>query len=140
MSRALVVASQSYLDRLPAEKPLPKTPDDLLHHPCIVYTELSTRNAWSFTHADGTRVSVNVQGPLKSNSSEVIRAALLSGIGIAYAPTWMVQEQLASGEVRNLLPDWPANPLPIHLVSPAHRRHAAKVRAFSEHVALALVK
>lgn len=138
VSQAAVVASQRYLDALRADQAKPKTPEDLLQHPCILYTELATKNAWGFTHADGRQVSVNVQGPLQTNSSEVIRAALLSGMGIAYAPQWMVQDELASGEVRELMPDWPANPLPIHLVSPAHRRHAAKVKAFSEHVALAL--
>lgn len=30
--------------------------------------------------------------------------------------------------------------LPVHLVSPAQRRHAAKVRAFSEHLAQVLAK
>jgi DNA-binding transcriptional LysR family regulator len=36
-----------------------------------------------------------------------------------------------------LLPDWPAPPLPIHLVSPSQRQKSAKVRAFAQHVATA---
>lgn len=139
-SCAVIVASQRYLDALPSVHNRPKTPEDLLQHPCIVYTELATKNSWGFIHADGTRVTVNVQGPLQSNSSEVIRFALMSGMGIAYTPKWMVYKELATGEVQDLMPGWSTNPLPIHLVSPAHRRHAAKVRAFSEHITLALME
>lgn len=138
-SRTVIVASQGYLDALPSVHHRPKTPEDLLQHPCIVYTELTTKNSWGFIHTNGTRVTVRVQGPLQSNSSEVIRSALMAGMGIAYAPKWMVHNELASGEVKRLMPDWSANPLPINLVSPGHRRHAAKVGAFSEHVALALM-
>jgi len=137
-SSTAIVASQRYLDALPSVHDWPRTPEDLLQHPCIVYTGLATKNAWGFVHGDGTRVTVRVHGPLQSNSSEVIRASLLGGMGIAYAPHWMVRHALLSGEVRALMPDWSSDPLPIHLVSPAHRRHAAKVRAFSDHMAQAL--
>lgn len=139
-SQAVVVASRGYMEALGADQHLPRIPSDLLHHPCIVYTELSTKNSWGFTGKDGTSVSVSVDGPLQSNSSEVIRAAMLGGMGIVYAPRWLVWDALQSGAARILLPEWRANPLPIQLVVPAHRRHAAKVRAFSEHLAHALLE
>lgn len=137
-SRAVVIASSGYLAALPAHLAPPQTPEDLLQHPCIVYTELSTRNVWTFIHADGRRATVPVRGPLQSNSSEAVRAALMDGMGIVCAPDWMVREELANGTVRALLPQWQAAPLPINLVSPAHRRHAAKVRVFADYLAAAL--
>lgn len=136
-STSAVVASKGYVQALPVGR-LPRVPQDLQQHPCIVYTELSTRNIWRFKGADASAVSVSVEGPLQTNSSEVIRAAVLDGMGIGYAPRWMMQDLLESGALQVLLPDWSAKSLPIHLVSPAHRRHAAKVRAFSEYLALAL--
>jgi DNA-binding transcriptional LysR family regulator len=84
-----------------------------------------------------TRV-VRVEGNLQTNSSEVIRAAVLAGVGISNAPTWMLDQELAAGEVQRLLPDWEPAPMPIHLVSPPERRHSAKVKAFAEHVAGAI--
>ena len=137
-SRAVVVASRGYIAALRAEQHLPQIPADLLGHPCIVYTELSTKNRWGFTGPDGTSVSVGVDGPLQSNSSEVVRAAMLNDMGIAYAPRWLVQDALQSGAAHILLPDWSANALPIQIVMPAHRRQAAKVRAFSDHLAQVL--
>lgn len=139
-SRGAVVASRAYIEALPAGLSLPLVPDDLLRHPCIVYTELRTRNVWNFVGADGIAVTVPVSGPLQTNNSEVVRAAVLSGMGIAAPPTWMFSDELASGEVQMLLPNWTISPLPIHLVFAPHRQRAAKVRAFSEHMALALAE
>jgi len=136
-SRRVLVASKRYVKRLGSDG-MPRIPQDLLQHPCIVYTELRTRNNWEFSTADGSSVTVRVQGPLQTNSSEVLRASVLDGLGIGYLPDWLFADLLASGEVVELLPDWQVAPIPIHLVSPAARKHSAKVRAFGDHVAAAL--
>lgn len=141
--RALL-AHRSYLRGLPRGTRAPREPADLQHHDCIVYTELASGNAWSFTAGPGadaepgTVRTVRVEGRLQTNSSEVVRAAVLSGMGVGYSPTWLFDDELQRGELQRLLPDWPATALPIHLVSPRERRHAAKVRAFGDWVAKAL--
>ena len=136
-----LVAHRNYLRRLPKGSRAPRKPDDLARHNCIVYTELPWRNAWTLTAGPGapepvgsTRV-VRVRGNLQTNSSEVIRAAVLAGMGIGFAPTWLFETELASGDVQQLLPDWEAAAIPIHLVSPRERGQSAKVKAFAEHVA-----
>ena len=139
MQRSLV-ASRKYLRSLPKGLKTPRVPDDLVQHNCIVYTELASHNAWTFTAGPGanvevgTSVTVRAKGSLQTNSSEVVRAAVLSGMGIGYAPNWLLEDQMGSGELQTLLPDWPATPLPVHLVSPTQRRNSAKVKAFVEHV------
>jgi DNA-binding transcriptional LysR family regulator len=137
--RRAVVASRAYVQAATTERPMPVIPEDLKRHPCIVYTELRSRNLWDFSTPDGSNVAVRVEGPLQTNASDIVRAAVLDGVGIAYSPTWLFQDLIDSGEVRILLPAWQTSPLPLHLVSPPERRHAAKVRAFSEHLAGALV-
>ena len=145
MSRRWLVAHRNYLRRLPKGIKAPRAPDDLAQQNCIVYTELPWRNAWTLTAGAGTpeplgstRV-VRVEGNLQTNSSEVIRAAVLAGMGIGFAPTWLFGPELASGQVQQLLPDWEAAAIPIHLVSPRERRDSVKVRAFAEHVAKAML-
>ncbi len=139
-TQRVLVASRSYLKALPRGLKPPRTPQDLLAHNCIVYSELATQNAWTFTAgpdadaAEGSQVTVRAQGNLQTNSSEVIRASVLAGMGIGYSPTWLFEDELASGELQVLLPQWPAPPLPIHLVSPPQRRESAKVRAFAQHL------
>jgi DNA-binding transcriptional LysR family regulator len=79
---------------------------------------------------------VRVAGNLQTNSSEVIRAAALSGPGVCHAPNWLLPEELASGQLMALLPEWRGRPIPIHAVYPAHRKHVAKIDAFISHLAM----
>ena len=136
--RRAVVASRAYVAAARRRRALPRIPQDLAQHPCIVYTELRNRNLWEFSTPDGSAVSVRVEGPLQTNSSEIVRAAVVDGVGIAYSPTWLFQDLIDRGDVQVLLPDWQTSPLPLHLISPPERRHAAKVRAFGEHLSAAL--
>jgi DNA-binding transcriptional LysR family regulator len=145
-TQRMLLAQRGYLRKLPKASRALKAPDDLTHHNCIVYTEIAARNQWSFTAGAGaiepvgtTRV-VRVEGNLQTNSSEVMRASILAGMGIGYSPTWLFDAELASGEVVQLLPDWQTVAFPIHLVSPQERRHSAKVKAFAEHVARGMEK
>jgi len=145
-AQRMLMAHRSYVRSLPKGTKAPRVPDDLADHNCIVYTELAMRNTWSFTAGPGaadpvgtTRV-VRVEGNLQTNSSEVMRASVLAGMGIGYSPTWLFDDELASGEVQRMLPDWETIPIPIHVVSPLARRHSAKVKAFAEHVGHAMAR
>ncbi|WP_423021487.1 LysR family transcriptional regulator [Undibacterium sp. MH2W] len=139
-SQRMLVVGKRYLEQLPAGVHPPRIPEDLLQHPCLVYTELRMRNQWEFNTADGSSVSVRVSGPLQTNNSEVLRSCLRDGLGIGYLPDWLIADLLVSGEVIQLMQDWLVNPIPIHLISPAARKHSAKVRAFNDHVANALAR
>lgn len=138
-----LLAHRDYLRRLPrGSKPL-RSPQDLARHNCVVYTGLAWRHTWTLTAGPGasepvgTEQVITVQGNLQTNSSEVIRASVMSGMGIVNAPTWMFDDELARGEVVRVLPDWEAAVIPIHLVSPRERRTSAKVKAFGDHMARA---
>lgn len=139
-TQRVLVASRDYLRGLPNGLTPPRGPEDLAQLNCIVYTELASQNAWTFTAAAGapvpvgTVVTIRAQGNLQTNSSEVVRAAVLSGMGIGYSPTWLFGDELARGELQVLLPDWPASPMPVHLISPSQRWHSAKVRAFADYL------
>lgn len=139
-TQRVLVASRSYLRSLPRGLEAPRAPEDLLQHNCIVYTELASLNAWTFTAgpgapvAPGTTVTVRAQGSLQTNSSEVVRAAVLSGMGIGFSPTWLFDDERRGADLKVLLPHWPTPALPVHLVSPSQRRQSAKVRAFGDHL------
>jgi DNA-binding transcriptional LysR family regulator len=144
-SRRHLVVHRDYARRLQRKGPKPpKHPNELLEHNCIVYTELRALNAWTFVAGPGasepvgTECTVRVHGSLQTNSSELIRSAVLGGMGIGYSPDWLFEAEAARGEVVTLLPDWQTPPLPLQLVSPQQRMGAAKVRAFAAHVASGL--
>jgi len=136
-----LLVHRNYLRRLPKGKRPPKEPEELVNHNCFVYTELPWRNSWTLTAGPGasapigTKRTIRVEGNVQTNSSEVIRASVLAGVGICNAPTWLFEQELARGEIVRVLPDWEAPAIPIHLVNPRERRHSAKVKAFADYVA-----
>jgi DNA-binding transcriptional LysR family regulator len=142
-TKRVLIASRNYLRSLPKGQKAPRLPEDLLQLNCIVYTELATQNAWTFTAGPGapvdvgTVVTVRAHGNLQTNSSEVVRAAVLSGMGIGFSPTWLFEDEMAQGDLQVLMSDWPAQSMPVHLVSPSQRRQSAKVRAFADHLVAA---
>jgi DNA-binding transcriptional LysR family regulator len=133
-----VFASRGYLEARPAKQRKPKVPSDLEQHACIVYTELTTRNAWTLRTPDGSDVTVRVPAAFQTNSSEGVRAATLAGLGVTLSPNFLFADALARGEVQRLLPEWRGAPLPLHLLTTPERRGVAKVRAFVDHLAAAL--
>lgn len=135
-----LAASRRYLENPPNGAQRPRAPEDLLRHNCIVYTELASQNNWEFIRGDGSRARVRVEGNLQTNSSEVVREAGLSGMGICYAPSWLFADEIKRGEIEILLGDWRLKPIPIHAVSPAQRKDASKTRAFIEHLVNAKLK
>jgi len=143
-SHRMLLAHRDYLRSLPKEARALVNPHDLQSHNCIVYTGMTNSNLWTFNAGPGAAEplgsarSVRVEGTVQTNSSEVIRSAVRSGLGIGYAPTWLFEPELFSGEVVRLMPHWDAPQSPIHLVSPSERKYSAKVKAFVDHVSLTM--
>jgi DNA-binding transcriptional LysR family regulator len=59
-----------------------------------------------------------------------IREAALMGLGVAILPDWLVQEDLMSGRLTRVLPDWQGVPLSANVVYPGQRMLPARVRSF----------
>ena len=104
-SRSLLVASQPYLKR----RGTPGHPAELADHDCLMYLRDPDRS-WSFERARGRkrseRISVLVNGPLRANNSEVLREAVLGGVGIGLLPDFTAADALARGSLQHVLSDW----------------------------------
>lgn len=132
--RALFVSPNYFERHTDASLPI-RHPQDLTKHNCLVYTGQARPFDWEFKTPDAKRLSVRVSGSLQTNSSEVIRSACLSGLGICYSPLWLFDQEIKSGGVNILLPDWPRIEIGIHAVIPPHRRDLAKVKTFIDFLA-----
>jgi DNA-binding transcriptional LysR family regulator len=99
-SRLIVCASPAYL----AQHGAPATPDELAQHQCLV---LGSMNPWRFRAPDGSIASVRVGGRLQSDNGEALRDAAIDGLGIALQSTWATTQQLRSGALVALMPDYP---------------------------------
>ena len=106
----------------------PATPAELTAHQAVVYDVRGGGTAWVFQKGN-TETSVSVTGRVRVTAAEGVRAAVLSGLGLAVASEWMFPE-LESGAVTAVLKDWMLPPMELWAVFPTGRRASAKARAF----------
>jgi len=128
----VVCASPSYLD-LHGE---PSTIEDLQNHHVVHYFSSRTgRNFdWDFV-IDGESTEIKVNGDISVNDSEAYVACGLQGLGLIQAPRFMVLRHLQSGELKDVLTQWPSSPIPISIMYLHNRHLSPKVRAFVDWVA-----
>ncbi len=123
--RAVLCAAPSYLDR----HGTPARPEDLHEHNCFGYLYLDSGTDWNLTGVNGA-VTIPLRGNLRANNGEVLRDVAHAGIGIVALPTFIVGDDLRSGDLVEVLPECLPQTHAIYAVYP-HRRHlTAKVRAF----------
>jgi DNA-binding transcriptional LysR family regulator len=70
---------------------------------------------------------------LNEGTSYVVAA--VAGLGVAQSPKFMVDPYLATGQLRQVLPDWTPDPLPLHVVYPPNRHLSNKLRVFVDWIA-----
>lgn len=117
-TRAWLVASRAYLRR----KGLPAHPSELAGHDCLHYPRPGETPTWTFVpeaaapasrraqgqksrDGDG-RVTVPVRGPFSANNSEVLREAVLAGLGVALLPDFSLGPASSAHRLQRLLPGW----------------------------------
>jgi LysR family transcriptional regulator for bpeEF and oprC len=74
------------------------------------------------------------------NSPDGIRSAVLDGIGIAYAPSWLFEDALADRRVCSLLVEHHGPPVPINFVYAANRLLPRRARVFMDFIAAAFAR
>ncbi|RZL64936.1 MAG: LysR family transcriptional regulator [Variovorax sp.] len=123
-TRAVLLASPEYL----ARRGTPSHPAELASHNCLQYLRGNQAQTWSFILQPGRKpaksaksagtaaaatadapVGVGISGSLKANNSEVLREALLAGVGIGLLPDFSVPPGTTQGpnpQLVRVLPNW----------------------------------
>jgi DNA-binding transcriptional LysR family regulator len=124
-----VVASHDYIERAGA----PSVPQDLIEHECLRFSYQRSRQRWNFVREGADDEQVEVTGRLLVNNSDVLREAVLSGLGIALLPDWLIGHDVRSGRLLRLLEGWQVNPqletVCVYAAYLPNRRHSRKVQA-----------
>jgi DNA-binding transcriptional LysR family regulator len=123
--RRHLCASPAYL----AARGEPATPDDLLRHDGLLYSETAAPEVWRLER-DGAEVAIKMRGRARANSIEALTDLMLCGRGIGYPPTFATAARIKAGALRTVLPEWSSRSVPIFVVCPPGRTRDPKVRAF----------
>jgi DNA-binding transcriptional LysR family regulator len=131
-SRVILTASPDYVRRRGA----PRTPRDLSDHDCLNHAFDQMRHAWCI-QCNGKQIRVPIVSKMISNSNEVLRQATLAGMGIMLRTSYTLGDDLSTGKLVQLLPDYCTARLEVLLVYPSRKLVSAKVRAFVDFMAQA---
>lgn len=115
-------------------------PQDLADLPWIANSNLDSPTHWVLESAQGQQTEVQGRAAHQSNSSSAIRALALAGLGVAVLPDWLVQDDVRSGQLQRVLPEYALPNQPIHLVFPGSRHLPRKTRVFIDFLAEHLVR
>lgn len=124
------VATPAYLARCGT----PATPDALAHHNMIAGSSRGGTMPWVFSGPDGP-LQREPTGNITANDAEAVRAAVLSGIGIAHDASALFHADIQHGRLVRILHDFAPAPLPIHAVTAGGRRTPRRVQVLIEFLA-----
>lgn len=130
-----IVAAPEYLKR----RGTPRHPAELVEHDCLRYSLLAAPELWRFTNSNGEEVAVRPNGRLRANNSDAMLHSLRSGLGIAVVPDFIVEEDMANGNVVSILENWHPRAVALHLVTPPGAVRPRRVTALIDYLAAALV-
>jgi DNA-binding transcriptional LysR family regulator len=124
--RHVLCCSHGYI----AKHGRPEQLAELAERNCIRHVNYPYGDEWRFVDRKGTPASVRVSGNLITNSAETLHRAALHGVGVCVAPGFMMHDDLETGRLVRLLPEY----RPVEFAMNAiylHRHHlSAKVRVF----------
>jgi DNA-binding transcriptional LysR family regulator len=121
----VIAASPEYLEQFG----VPRTPDDLKAHNCLIVPGVPGQSEWPFRDGGGVR-SVHVKGNLTANNAETLFELALLGLGLIRFSDLIVGPAIRSGRLRPVLTEvHQPEPLPLHAVYLPARHRPPRVGA-----------
>lgn len=126
-NRRVLCASPQYLQ----QHGEPRTLQDLQAHRLLT---AGPQVSWRMEGPEG-QIVFKPRSIIETNSSEVVREAVVSGLGIGFRSTWDVSNELKTGVLKRVLPGYGSSPdVSIHAVYSGRRLVPVKVRAFVDYL------
>ncbi|WP_296661798.1 LysR family transcriptional regulator [Paraburkholderia sp.] len=124
--KVIFCASPEYLHRNGS----PESVNDLFKHRHIVYEKQDgSISPWIFPRNSGEVKRRSLQGEMIIGHGEALLAAALGGHGIAQLATWLIEDDLKTSKLIEVLPDFSTDGLELNIVWPKRRKLSPKVDA-----------
>lgn len=108
----------------------PQTPEELIHHRCLVYNLINNFESWNLYDANGQAVKTKIKPYLKASNGEFLRASAVDGLGIVLLPAFIAYKEIESGALIPLLTEYRCPQLAAYALYPQTRHLSQRVRAF----------
>jgi DNA-binding transcriptional LysR family regulator len=124
----LLVAAPAFADRIAAVR----DPDDIASLPFVANMALREPLLWQFSRGDLDRRAVRLQARIGIDTTPGVLEVVRTGGGLSVLPNFLAADELASGQLIHVLPEWSLPSGGIYTVYPAARFRPRKVTAFVE--------
>lgn len=105
----------------------PLTPHEVKEHQAL----MQGTETWRFLDGDKI-IDVHPQGRVKANDGTALAIAAAAGLGLAHLPEFFVTEHLESGQLVQVMTQYPIPEAGIHLVRPSGQQPSRKIRVLTE--------
>lgn len=127
MLEEMTLASPEYL----ARHGMPEHPDRLDGHRMVGFRSSATGTLMPLEFiVDGKVREITIPATISVNAAESLHAAARCGLGIIQVPRYHAERHLASGELMQILKDYPLTETPVSLLYPRNRQLSPRVRVF----------
>jgi DNA-binding transcriptional LysR family regulator len=130
----VLCASPAYL----AAHGTPKSVDELDEHDHVLFTPTSRNQTWTLIGPGDAAYEFGRPARLASNNYGAVVDVARAGGGIALISEFMVTEEIKSGALVRVLPDWATRPSEVHAVYPARQNLPPRLTLFIDHLAKSL--
>ncbi len=127
----ITAASPEYLEKYGT----PRHPDELITHRFIAYSYAEKPREWRWMHDSGETGVAPVNVHIAANNGQMLRQAVLSGLGIISLPSFIIGNDIKKGKLVPVLAGYhPAPARAIYALFPPNRYQSAKLRAFLDFI------
>ncbi len=130
-STQCLVASPRLLENIP----YPLVPADLASLPSLHWGTPLREYIWQLDGPDGASAAVRHHPRLVTDDLLVLRQAAEAGVGVVHIPWVVAREELASGRLVQVTPDWAPRTGIVHAVFPSRRGLLPSVRTLIDFLA-----
>lgn len=112
----------------------PLTIELLTQHQLLIMNPVNNDSKLTLVSAKNEEHTVNCKPRLLVNDFPVLKQTIIDGVGIGVLPEYLARDEVASGKLVILLPDWSMMNIDIYALYPRNRAKIPKVKAFLEFV------
>lgn len=112
----------------------PAHPSDLSAHETLSYSYLASGDTWTFRNAAGDTAAVRIRPNIHATNGDLLRRMAVEDVGIIVQPDFIVSNDLATGRLVQILPDWTLGTFGLYAVYLSRRQLSAKVRVFIDYL------
>jgi DNA-binding transcriptional LysR family regulator len=126
----IIAASPQYLEK----HGTPGSVAELAEHRFVLFRPAQSRPGCNRVVLQGPagEQTVEVAGTISSDDFAFVGCAVMQGAGLGIVPPLSLLDELDSGTLVRVLPQWQGRSSPLHLIYPSRELVPAKVRAFRE--------